>query len=90
MKARTKSIASPVGGWNARDAVAMMPPTDAVTMENAFPNTTDVQLRRGAAEHVTGITGKTVETLAAYNNATVSELYAFTNNAVYDVSTAGG
>lgn len=89
MKARTKSIASPIGGWNARDALAMMPPTDAVKMENAFPNTTDVQLRKGSADHVTGISGKTVETLAAYNNATVSELYAFVNNAVYDVTTAG-
>ena len=89
MKARTKSVSSPVGGWNARDALAQMPPTDAVKMENAFPNTTDVQLRKGAANHVTGITGKTVQTLAAYNNATTSELYAFVDNAVYDVSSAG-
>lgn len=42
-----KTIPSPTGGWNARDAIADMPETDAVAMVNIFPQTTDVTLRYG-------------------------------------------
>ena len=33
-KAVTASIPSPIGGWNARDSLGAMPPTDAVQMVN--------------------------------------------------------
>lgn len=83
--ASTKSIPSPVGGWNAQDAISDMPETDAVRLDNFFPNTTDVMLRKGSEDWVSGIVGK-VETLAAYNNSTVSKLFAVTGDSVYDVS----
>lgn len=84
-----KSLPAPVGGWNARESVASMPESDAVKMTDAWPNTTDVQLRRGFTDHVTGITGKTVETLAVYNFATSSKLFAVVDDDIYDVSSAG-
>lgn len=83
-----KSLPAPVGGWNARDAVSSMPEKDAVQMDDMFPNTTDVMLRKGYSQHATGITG-TVETLAAYSSATASAMFASTSSAVYDVSSAG-
>lgn len=89
MKSKVETLPAPVGGWNARDAISQQPKEDAYQMINAFPNPTDVQLRLGSADHVTGITGKTVETLAAYNSATANELYAFVDNNIYDVSNAG-
>jgi len=89
MRAKTKTLAAPVGGWNARDSLANMPELDAVSMEDAFPNTTDVQIRKGSTDHVTGITGKTVETLAAYNNATTKKLFASVDNNIYDVTSSG-
>jgi hypothetical protein len=45
--ANTASITAPIGGWNARDSLAAMPPTDAVTLTNMYPTPTDVQLRLG-------------------------------------------
>ena len=39
-KAKTASIPSPIGGWNARDSLANMAATDAVTMNNWFPTPT--------------------------------------------------
>jgi hypothetical protein len=33
---RTTTMAAPVGGWNARDALSAMAPEDAVTMQNWF------------------------------------------------------
>jgi hypothetical protein len=88
MIAGTMSIPAPVGGWNARDSIAAMPETDAVQMVNMFPNTTDVMLRLGNADHVTGITG-TVETLAAYSSPTVSKMFGSTSTSIYDMSTPG-
>jgi hypothetical protein len=45
--ASTTSIPSPIGGWNARDSLAQMAPTDAVELVNWYPTPTDVTLRKG-------------------------------------------
>jgi len=55
--ALTASITSPIGGWNARDSVSSMPPTDAVTLTNFYPTPTDVVLRKGYSKRSIGITG---------------------------------
>jgi hypothetical protein len=85
---QVKSIPAPVGGWNARDSVASMDAKDAIQLDNLFPSTTDVMLRRGYSEHVTGI-NSVVEGLASYNAPTTSALFACTGDAIYDVTTAG-
>ena len=89
MRSQTESIPAPTGGWNARDSITAMPLSDAIQMINGFPNTTDVQARRGMLDHVTGITGKTVESLMAYNHGGGSKLFASVDNNIYDVSIAG-
>jgi hypothetical protein len=45
--ATTTSVPAPVGGWNARDSLANMSPTDAVQLVNWFPTPTDVSMRKG-------------------------------------------
>jgi hypothetical protein len=45
--ATTASIPAPIGGWNARDSLANMSPTDAVQLVNWFPTPTDVTMRKG-------------------------------------------
>ena len=45
--AKTASIPAPIGGWNARDSLANMQPTDAVQLVNWFPTPTDVTMRKG-------------------------------------------
>ena len=86
--AQTVSLPSPVGGWNARDSIAAMPPFDAVVMDNWFPDTDYVKVRKGYTNHVTGITGQ-VETLMQYSSGTTRKLFAAATTAIYDVSTAG-
>lgn len=66
--ARSKSLPAPIGGLNARDSVALMPETDAVTLDNWFPSTTSVDLRKGHVRTAT-FTGL-CETVIAYNGAT--------------------
>jgi len=82
------SLPAPVGGWNARDALPSMAPSDAVILENWYPATTEVALRDGYEKHVTGITGQ-VETLMAYSGAATDKLFAIAGGRVYDATTAG-
>jgi hypothetical protein len=85
---RTTSVPAPVGGWNARDALADMPVDDAVILDNWFPMTSDVRLRDGYVDHSTGITG-TVETLMVYNSPTASKLFGAATYSVYDCTLSG-
>ena len=68
------SLPAPVGGWNARDSLANMAPTDAVTLDNLFPGVSSVGLRGGYQNHVTGITGQ-VETLMTYNGGSTDKMF---------------
>ena len=82
------STPAPGGGWNARDNLAEMAVTDAVILDNFFPGTANTRLRRGSANHATGI-GAAVETLMEYAAGPTSKLLAVAGGAVYDASAAG-
>jgi hypothetical protein len=82
------SLPAPVGGWNARDALANMAPTDAVTLDNLFPGVSSVALRGGYANHATGMTGQ-VETLMTFNGGATDKMFAIASGSVYDVTSAG-
>ena len=82
------SLPAPVGGWNARDALPSMAPSDAVILENWYPATTEVALRDGYEKHATGITGQ-VETLMAYSGAATDKLFAIAGGSVYDATSSG-
>ncbi len=63
--------------------------TDAITLENWFPTTGDVEVRGGSTAYSTGITGD-VETLAIHTAMDGTEqLFAVTDTDCYDVSVAG-
>lgn len=84
-----KSYPAPIGGWNARDALASMDPTDAVALENWFPRPSYVEMRGGSDTHATGTTG-TIKTLATYNAMSgTNTLWAYTASGIYNVTAAG-
>ena len=84
------SVPAPVGGWNARDSLANMDAADAVSLENWFPGTSNVLMRYGFSNHVTGITGEQVESLMVWNGVSSSAMIAATNaGKMYTVTTAG-
>lgn len=82
------SIPAPIGGWNARDSIAEMAPTDAVYLTNWFPSATYCQFRYGYSQHSTGINGW-VETVMAYNGGATNKLFAAAGTDIYDCTTAG-
>lgn len=85
---KTTSLQSPTLGLNAKDPVANMKETEAVTMENYFPQPSDVVSRNGYIEHATGITGN-VETLAFYNNGVSPKLFGFVGGEIFNCTNAG-
>lgn len=86
---RSASLPAPVGGWNARDSLGDMEPTDAVAMTNFFPGTNEVIMRAGYSEHATGLPGQ-VESIMVYASPSgTTEMFAASGGAIYDVTVAG-
>jgi hypothetical protein len=88
--ARTTSLPSPIGGWNARDSLAAMSPLDAVQLVNFYPTPTDVSLRRGYTKASIGITGS-VNSLMNYTDTSTPEgyrLFAAAGDTIYDATPA--
>lgn len=85
---RTKSIQAPTGGLNARDALADMPESDAVILDNWFPTPSSVNLRNGYVNYATGMPGW-VETVAHYSGYTTKKLFGVSGGNIYDVSASG-
>jgi len=85
---RSTSIPAPVGGWNARDPIASMDEKDAILLDNFFPTASDVMLRKGETNHVTGI-GAQVNTIMPYTNpGGTTKLFCAAGANIYDVTTA--
>ena len=88
MTSATHTSKAPIRGWNTRDSIADMKAGDAVWMENWWPDASDVSLRKGAVNHLTGI-GAKVETLLGYSGATSEKLFAATDSGIFDATTPG-
>ena len=86
---RTASVPPPVGGWDTRNALADMPVENAVILDNWFPSTDKVTVRKGHTSHATGMSGA-VESLLEYTPTTgTGELFAGNGTSIFDVSSAG-
>lgn len=86
---RSASRPPPVGGWDTRNALADMPEVNAVILDNWFPSTDEVILRRGHASHATGL-GAAVESLLEYTGTDgTSELFGAAGGNIYDVTGSG-
>jgi hypothetical protein len=89
IESRIFSISAPVGGLNARDPLARMKETDAVTIDNLWCTPYDVMVREGYSVHSSGAPGE-VNTLASYENSTAAaKLFAWADDKVFDASIAG-
>lgn len=81
-------MVAPVGGVNARDALAAMPPTDAISMTNWFPQPSFVGVRLGSQNWATGMPAA-VETIMPYNGETAYKNFAASSSGIYDVTGEG-
>lgn len=79
---------APIGGWDASNPLAAMPPENAVELVNFFPQPGYVELRRGYLNHCDTASAAPVETLMAYQGEddTTNALFAVSDGDVYDVT----
>lgn len=84
----TASIPAPIGGLNAVDALADMPETDAIQMDNWVPGVSSCAVRPGHAAYVVGFAAEP-ESLLVYNSATTAAMFAAQGTSIYNVSTTG-
>jgi hypothetical protein len=83
------TLGAPVGGINARDAIANMDPSDALDMVNFFPSTLGCVVRNGWTVHSYNISGS-IDTIADHYLANgTSYLYVFAGAVMLDVTIGG-
>src|SRR3954469_11001247 len=88
MPIQVVSYLSPTGGWNSFNARDNMPESDAVILDNFFPEMSYVRLRNGYTTFCdTGAGAHNVGTLMTYNSGSTSKLLAACNGHIYDVGT---
>lgn len=87
-KTHIESFPSPYGGVNTRDSLEAMQPIDAIKLDNWFCGVGKVSLRKGYAEHSTGMGTGSVEMLAEYHAGAVRKLLAGANNNIYDATSS--
>lgn len=87
-KSQIHSVRAPTGGVNARDALAAMPESDAISMDNWFPTPSYVQVRNGSQIWASGL-GSAVDTVMAYNGFTLRKLFGIAGSSLYDTTAQG-
>ena len=89
--AQNYSLPAPVGGLNGKDALANMPETDAVILDNWFPLPSSIAVRNGYSNYAT-FTGNCYS-IMPYTVATSPKLFVAVQNgstySIYDATTGG-
>ena len=88
-RALGRSTPAPTGGWNARDSLADMAPDHAVQLDNWFPQTSNVRIRRGFAQHASGVGAGAVDTLFEFAAGITRKLLAAGGGAIFEATAAG-
>lgn len=81
------NLPAPIGGWNTRDPLSMMEPTDAIVMTNINPGTNNVSVRKGYKQFAYGV-GEPNFALE-YNNGSLRQLIVASGSSVWSVDTSG-
>ena len=86
---KSKSIPPPYEGWDTRTPLAAMKVERAIILDNWFPSTDKVTVRKGFSSYATGMSSA-IESLIEYTPLTgTHELFAANNGAIYDVTASG-
>lgn len=84
------SVPAPIGGWNTRDPLAAMAPTDAPLIENWIVRPGRVDMRRGQEDWSTEYPStEIVETLMPWYGPSDSVMFSATGSGIYDATAAG-
>jgi len=82
-------LPAPTKGWMVGENLAEAPPGTAYVLQNCFPRSDYVRIRRGSQAYATGMPNNTVATIMPWNNGTTSKMFAVCGGNIYDVSSTG-
>lgn len=80
------SMPPPIGGWNRRDALDQMKPTDAVSLDNWFPRQSDVISRKGYDLFCSTGEADTVDTVVEYFSGATRQLLCATGGKLLNIT----
>ncbi len=83
-----QTVAAPLLGWNTRDPFEAMEPTDAVLLDNWYPDFGGVTVRNGFRRYAFGMLGR-VETLATFQSGMFNQFLAGSGGVIYNISSPG-
>ena len=86
MRDKPFTLTAPIGGLNGREGQANMPAEDAYQLDNFFPGTTTVDVRKGTTIFATAPASAAVNSLEVFRGAVSEKLLCAVNGAVYDIS----
>lgn len=87
---KISTVPAPIGGLNARDSLAAMPPTDAYVLVNFWPQPYGVAVRKGYKLFAELEDSESIDTMAVWNSIDGSEkIFAWAGEDFWDI-TAGG
>ncbi len=79
-------IDAPIGGWNTRDSIDNMEPTDAVVLDNWIPDLGWVKSRPGYELYIDIAGSDDVKTLVIYEKGTTKKFLAFHGSSCTDIT----
>ena len=82
-------LVAPIKGWNTRDALDAMDPSDAVLLDNWFPDAGGCLVRNGYQPYANGLGSSPVETLVEYHAGSVHTFLAACGGSIFNVSASG-
>jgi hypothetical protein len=82
-----KSIPAPRRGWIQNENIAKHKDEGAAILDNWFPTSTGIRVRKGASRYATVGAGTPISALMPYRSGTLNKLFAATDAAIYDIST---
>lgn len=83
-----RTVGAPTGGIDDTSSLENMEPQFALDILNMFPAATELVVRYGYEEWVTGFSAP-VRTIMSYNGGTVSRLLAATDDGIYNITSPG-
>jgi hypothetical protein len=86
---KSASLPPPVEGWDTREALADMPIKRAIILDNWFPGTDKVTVRKGHTSYATGMSGA-IESLLPYTPLTgTGKLFAANGTSIFNATNSG-
>lgn len=85
---QVKQLPAPTRGLNLRTGIASMKIDDALVLDNYFPETSYLSLRKGYTTHATGV-GAAIKTMHEWAGPLGRQMFAARSTAIYSVTAQG-